>query len=287
MDALAIALKEHFGLRVRSLSPVSGGDVARSFVLEAEQGRFFLKWYDSPAGLEMARAEAGGLAAIAASRAVRTPEVAGWAALEPGGCLLLEYLARKTPEPDDFERLGRGLAGLHSCLLPDFGWEADNFIGRLPQHNASAGGWPEFYAGQRLLPQFRMAVDGGLLEAKEIPGPELLARNIRQWAPNPEPSLLHGDLWSGNYLFTESGDPCLIDPAVYAGDAEVDLAMTRLFRGFPERFYQAYHEIRPVRPGMERRMSLYQLYYLLVHLNLFGAGYASSVRRLTRELFGF
>lgn len=286
MDALAKSLQAHFGFRVRGLSAISGGDIARAYLLETDRGRFFAKWYDSPAGREMVRAEAGGLEALAASRSLRTPDVAGWADLDPGACLLLEYLSPRQAEAGDFERLGRGLAALHGNVMPLFGWQTDNFIGRLPQQNAPGSAWPDFYVSQRLLPQYRMARAGGLLSKKEVPGEELLTEKVRAWAPNPEPSLLHGDLWSGNYLIAESGDACLIDPAVYAGDAEVDLAMTRLFGGFPERFYRAYHEIRPEKPGMDWRIPLYQLYYLLVHLNLFGAGYASSVHRIHRELFG-
>ncbi len=286
MHALAKSLQEHFGFRVRGLTAVSGGDIARACLLETDRGRFFAKWYHGPAGREMARAEAGGLEALAACRALRTPGVLGWARVDPGACLVMEYIPSRQARASDFEHLGRGLAALHSHVLPRFGWQADNFIGRLPQQNSPGRDWPAFYVGQRLLPQYRMALAGGLLEEREIPEPELLTEKIRAWAPGPEPSLLHGDLWSGNYLIAESGEGCLIDPAVYAGDAEADLAMTRLFGGFPERFYRAYHEIRPEKPGMDRRIPLYQLYYLLVHLNLFGPGYAASVRRIHRELFG-
>ena len=287
MEALAKSLNDHFGLHIRNTISVSGGDIARAFLVEADKGRFFLKWYDGPAGGEMARVEAGGLEALAGSGALRTPGVVGVASLDPGGFLLLEYIPPRKPGPFDFERLGRGLATLHGHVMPFFGWEADNFIGRLPQQNAPNADWAQFYVGQRLVPQYRLALAGGLLAARDIPGREVLTGKVRELAPDPEPSLLHGDLWSGNYLISESGDACLIDPAVYAGDAEADLAMTRLFGGFPERFYRAYHEVRPEKPGMARRIALYQLYYLLVHLNLFGAGYVPSVRRFTRELFGF
>ena len=286
MDALSKILQAHFGFRVHRLSAIAEGDIARAYLLETDRGRFFVKWYDSPSGLEMARAEAGGLESLAASRSLRIPGVVGFAALDPGACLVLEYISPRQAEDADFERLGRGLAALHSRLMPHFGWESDNFIGRLPQQNAPCPDWADFYVSRRLLPQYRMAKGKGLLSNKEVPGEELLVEKVGAWAPSPEPSLLHGDLWSGNYLIAESGDACLIDPAVYAGDAEADLAMTRLFGGFPERFYRAYHEIRPEKPGMDRRILLYQLYYLLVHLNLFGAGYAAAVRRIHRELFG-
>lgn len=286
MEGLGQTLQERFGFVLRRMSPVSGGDIARAFLLETDKGRFFLKWYDTPAGGDMARAEASGITALSRGRGLRVPGVAGLVDHDPGACLLLEYVPKKQPATADFERLGRGLADLHGHKMPWYGWETDNFIGRLPQQNAPGGDWPEFYVSQRLLPQYGMAQARGLLSGKEIPGEGQLTESIRAWAPSPEPSLLHGDLWGGNYLISDAGDAFLIDPAVYAGDAEVDLAMTRLFGGFPEQFYRAYHEIRPERPGMGRRISLYQLYYLLVHLNLFGAGYASSVRRLNRELFG-
>lgn len=286
MDLLARALQEHFGLTARGIFPVSGGDIGRAFRVDADTGSFFLKWYDGPNAYNRGLAEAGGLAAIAGARALRTPAVAGCAELSAGALLLLEYLPAKTAAQADFEQLGRGLAAIHNQTHACFGWETDNFIGRLPQRNEPCSDWPEFYAGRRLLPQYRMALASGLLSGREVPDAGLLSEKIRALAPHPEPSLLHGDLWSGNFLISEAGEACLIDPAVYAGDAEADLAMTRLFGGFPEPFYRAYHEIRPEKDGMDRRISLYQLYYLLVHLNLFGAGYAGSVRRFGRDLFG-
>ncbi len=271
---------------IGAIVPVSGGDIGRAFCLETDRGRFFLKWYDSPEGYKMARAEAEGLGALAAAQALRVPEVSGCLDLGQGGLLLLEYIQGTKASPADYERLGRGLAALHSHRVGYFGWKTDNYLGRLPQRNEPGPAWPEFYACNRLLPQYKMALERGLLSRREVPEAGRLIQTVRALAPNPESSLLHGDLWAGNFLVTVGGEACLIDPAVYAGDPEADLAMTRLFGGFAEPFYRAYHEVRPEKPGMEQRLFLYKLYYLLAHLNLFGAAYAGSVRRLTAILFG-
>lgn len=280
------ALQAQFGFRIHSAHSVSGGDIAHAFSLETDKGLFFLKEYRGGEGFKMAACEAEGLRALAGAKALRTPQVAGVLQHGQSGLLLLEYLPAQTASRADYEQLGQGLAALHNHRVVHFGWETDNYIGRLPQRNEPGPAWPEFYANHRLLPQYEMALGRGFLSTQDVPDAGLLLQAIRALAPETEPSLLHGDLWAGNFLVAAPGEACLIDPAVYAGDAEVDLAMTRLFGGFPEPFYAAYHELRPKKPGMERRMLLYQLYYLLAHLNLFGAGYAVSVRRLGRELFG-
>lgn len=158
-----------------------------------------------------------------------------------------------------------------------------NYIGRLPQSNAPDEHWASFYLSQRLLPQIQLAFDKGFLPS--LPSETLLTERCSSLLGNPSPTPLHGDLWSGNYLISTGGEPYLIDPSFYYGHREVDLAMTQLFSGFSPVFYHTYHEIFPLEPGHEVRRDLYQLYYLLVHLNMFGISYRDRVVSIMNSYF--
>jgi fructosamine-3-kinase len=231
----------------------------------------------------MAAAECAGLKAIAATKAIRTPEILHCGAYEKSGCLLLEFIEAQGARIDHFAVLARQLAALHKTTNDTFGWTNDNFIGRLPQRNSQDANWTAFYLESRLIPQLMMARDHGLLSATDIPDDTKMLSVFEELFSGVTPSLLHGDLWNGNYLISTDGTPYLIDPAVYYGHSEVDLAMSLLFGGFGESFYAAYHEIIPATPGMDERIGIYQLYYLLVHLNLFGAAYYERVKQGLRR----
>lgn len=282
----AAALEAQFGITIRKAQPVGGGDIARAYRLETPTDSLFVKILHGDNAMDMLRAEADGLRALAGARALGIPEITGVCEVPGGGGLLMEYIETGGASDSTGEALGRGLALLHQNFGKAFGWPADNYIGRLPQANAFAADWAQFYTRQRLAPQYAMARSKGALQASEVPEEGLLETRIRAMLPPLEPSLLHGDLWGGNYLIAVSGRPYLIDPAVYYGHSEVDLAMTRLFGGFPESFYAAYYEIRPPEAGSSLRQELYQLYYLLVHLNLFGRSYYPAVRSIGTRLFG-
>jgi fructosamine-3-kinase len=268
--------------------PLTGGCVNPSARIMTEQGdRFFVKWNPrAPAGLFAA--EADGLRALAAARALRVPEVIAVGGGDHGPpWLLLEFVEAGRPARDYAERLGHGLAALHrSAGSSAWGWERDNFIGPLPQSNASAATWGELWRDERLEPQASMArarghfgsQDAALLDRVIERTPELLADL------DEAPSLLHGDLWGGNVFADGDGRPVLIDPAVYRGHREVDLAMSELFGGFPSGWPSAYDDAWAIDPGYARfRRALYQLYYLLVHVNLFGASYESGCIRAAKE----
>lgn len=280
-------LEDAFGLRIESMSRARGGDIAASYILETQSARFFAKFMDSPEGWGMLRSEAEGLQAIGETRTLQVPEVLGCAALESGACLLLEYIPAAQGDKGSFESLGRGLAQMHQTTAPEFGWSGPNYIGSLPQDNSPNPDWAYFYAQCRLMPQYRMALEKGLLSQQEVPDIGLMASRIRSLLPELQPALLHGDLWSGNYMIDTAGVPYLIDPSVHFGHAEVDLAMSLLFGGFPSAFYNAYFEVVPKEDGFERRVALYQLYYLLVHLNLFGRSYYPRVREISDGLFRY
>ena len=213
-------------------------------------------------------AEREGLQALR-DAGVRVPQVLEQGVQGGEARLVLEFLELKAQ--GDWAALGRMLAGLHRHAGPRFGWPRDNYIGATPQRNGWRDEWAAFFTECRLAPQLELARANGY--AIDI-GKALDALRGHR----PQPSLLHGDLWRGNAGFTPEGAPVLFDPAVYYGDREADLAMTELFGGFPEMFYQAYEASYPLDPAYERRKPLYNLYHLLNHLNLFGGGYLEQVR---------
>ena len=219
-------------------------------------------------------AEARGLAWLGQAGALRVPAV-----LAAGeGFLALELVRPGTPRPKFDEEVGRGLAALHRTTPAGFGLDHDNFIGRLPQSNraATAPGWAAFYRERRLEPQIDSAA-GLLSPALRRDFDRLFARLDELVGPEEPPARLHGDLWGGNLMCDAEAAPCLIDPAVYGGHREMDLAMMRLFGGFRTAAFAAYHEAYPLAPGHAERVPLYQLYPLLVHVNLFGGSYVASV----------
>lgn len=274
---------------VRGARPVGGGCIHPAFRLDLDGGPAFLKTgVDASPGLFST--EARGLAALRDARSgLRVPEVLAVRDAVDGvpGWLALEWLEPGPRPPGYGERLGRGLAALHHAGGGAWGWEEDGFIGSLPQPNAPAPGWAEFWRDRRLLPQLRRARAAGLRPGSEAEWERLLAAlpDLLDGAAGADgASLLHGDLWSGNVLAVGSGEPALVDPAAYRGHREVDLAMAELFGGFPAGFLAAYRESWPLAPGYgEARRGVYQLYYLLVHVNLFGGGYvpqtAAALRR--------
>jgi len=233
----------------------------------------------APAG--MYPAEAAGLAWLAEARALRTPAVAAVGDDRAPRFLALEWIGRGRPARGHDEALGRGLAAVHRAGAPEFGWPEDNFIGSLPQPNGPLASWPDFYAERRLEPMARAAVDAGALDPGFLAGLERLRARLPDLCGPPEPpARLHGDLWGGNAMTDAAGAPVLIDPAVHGGHREIDLAMMRLFGGFGEAVFAAYAEAHPLADGHRDRIELLQLYPVLVHVVLFGGGYARSAGRI-------
>ncbi len=273
-------------IKIEQAQPVSGGDISKAYLLTTESERFFCKVNPNPSAFDMFRTEKAGLEAIAQTKTMATPKILLCEKLETGGFLIMEHIESKKPSSKEMTLLGHQLAALHKLSSAEtFGWEASNFIGNLPQPNNKHSSWADFYVQERLLPQFRMAVDADLLSPNEIPSESALQKTCALTFPKVRPSLLHGDLWSGNFLISEAGTPFLIDPAVYYGHNEVDLAMTKLFGGFGEEFYAAYSEHIPTTPLEKERTDIYQLYYLLVHLNLFGTTYKGAVMSILKRYF--
>lgn len=251
-------------LGVVDAQPVSGGCIHRCYRATFKGRRVFLKLNEARFADAFA-AEAEGLAALRASRCT-APEPLAHGSAGSDAYLLMEFIDLRSR--GDYAALGRMLAAMHDAHGGQFGWARDNYIGSTPQPNGRYDNWAKFWRERRLEPQLALARKNGHdVEATEVW--RLLEGH------NPAPSLLHGDLWSGNAGFLANGAPVLFDPAVYYGDREADLAMTELFGGFPRAFYSAYG---PLPAGYETRKHLYNLYHLLNHLNLFGAGYLGQVK---------
>lgn len=281
-DALSAALERALGARPTAVRRLSGGDINDAFEVRLAGARAVFVKTNARAAPEMFPAEARGLAFLSEAKALRIPEVlAVSSAGDQVHFLALELVHSKSPARDFDETLGRGLAALHRFGASSFGLAHDNFIGSLPQSNRAHARWSEFYEKERLTPQLERAVTNGRASVGMRRGFERLFKRLPGLVgPEEPPSRLHGDLWGGNLHTDEQGAPCLIDPAAYGGHREIDLAMMRLFGGFGERVFSSYSEAFPLAPGAGERIELYQLYPLMVHVNLFGGGYAASVERI-------
>lgn len=266
-----------------AIEPVGGGCINRTLVVSDGRQRFFVK-LNCPDRADMFAAEAEGLRALRAAEALRVP-----APICTGrgreAFLVLEYVDFGSEQPTSLEQLGRGLAALHRCTQPRHGWHRHNTIGTTPQDNTPADDWIDFWRQRRLQPQLRLTAENGYARALTPRADRLLARLADFFCDyRPAASLLHGDLWAGNHGVDRAGVPVIFDPAVYYGDRETDLAMTELFGGFGARFYAAYREAWPLDAGYTGRRSLYNLYHVLNHLNLFGGGYLAQATRLIDQL---
>lgn len=268
-----------------SVKPISGGDISSAYRVDTPKRQYFLKVNHASFAPEMFHAEQKGLEAIEETRTIAVPHVHLVDSINGQSFLLMDLVESKRPDSSDYHLLGSQLAELHLCSQTHFGFSSDNFIGSLPQQNNVHTDWAEFYWFERILPQLQLALTDGLIDAQMIPEEEKAITLFREISGDIKPALLHGDLWGGNYLIATDGTPYLIDPAVYYGHSMVDIAMSRLFGGFGAGFYDAYHEIIPKSAHYDTQIELCQLYYLLVHLNLFGSGYYSSVVSILKRYF--
>lgn len=236
---------------------------------------------------ERLAAEAEGLRELAAAGSIRVPRVLAMVESESAACLALEWLRLQQPDDAVEARFGAGLAALHRHTAERFGWRRDNTIGLSPQINTQDDDWTRFWRVRRLTCQLELAARRGYGGELQQAGERLIGDLDRLLAGHaPAASLLHGDLWGGNWAAVD-GRPVIFDPAVYYGDRETDLAMTRLFGGFGPAFYRAYEDAWPLPAGHEQRLALYQLYHVLNHLNLFGTGYLGRALQLMHDLNRF
>ena len=264
-------------------SSLPGGCINRAFRLSDANGDWFVKTNRADR-LHMFEAEADGLAALAASNTFAVPHALCTGCSGDASYIVMQHLELGHGNPVSWGRAGRRLADMHLARAESFGWARDNTIGTTPQHNERHADWIGFWRGQRLGFQLEEAARNGHAGRLQKLGDQLLARFAVLLDHEPQPSLLHGDLWGGNISFTGSGEPVLYDPAVYHGDREAELAMTELFGGFSADFYAAYREAWPLDSGYAVRKTLYNLYHVLNHLNLFGGGYRSQAEHMMETL---
>jgi fructosamine-3-kinase len=285
-DAIATHLSQSTGqlFHLETRRSVSGGCINSGYAISDGQQTYFVK-VNQAAQLAMFAAEAAGLDEMIASHTIRVPKPICWGTAADSAYLVLEWLELSHNSGLGWEAMGQKLAALHQTTSPQgFGWQINNTIGATLQINDWTGNWAEFWTKHRLGYQFRLAAQRGgifphqnhLLSAI----PQLLAGH------DPQPALVHGDLWSGNAAVTPTGEPVMFDPATYYGDREVDLAMTELFGGFPADFYRGYNAVFPLDSGYEPRKPLYNLYHILNHFNLFGGSYAAQANRMIDSLLG-
>lgn len=280
--AIRVATGEDF--TVRKCRAIGGGCINSTYSVEDGARRFFVK-VNRVSGLAMFEAEADGLREIAGAGVIRVPHPVCAGVAEDSAFLVLEVIDFSSGRRGRAEDLGRRLADMHRVSATQYGWRRDNTIGSTPQVNTPADSWPEFWRCRRIGRQLALAADNGYGGALQRKGERLLARLDGFFAGYaPLPSLLHGDLWGGNYAYAATGEPVIFDPAVYYGDREADLAMTELFGGFPEAFHAAYREAFPLDSGYPMRKALYNLYHILNHLNMFGEGYLGQAEGTIEKL---
>jgi protein-ribulosamine 3-kinase len=286
MNPASLLVEHALKKNVTSVMPMGGGLISTAMKVTLSDGEIvFVKI--SPQQKDMFPKEANGLRELAKAGAIKIPAVI----FADEKILILEFLPPSSPQDRKFffEEFGRQFAALHRCTSSSFGFFENNYIGSTPQQNMPRSmSWKEFYYTCRLQYQFHLAEKNGYADAEMRACFDALGRRMDELVPHDgePPALLHGDLWAGNFLCIEGARPAIIDPAVYYGHREADLAMTLLFGGFGDSFYSAYAEAYPLNPGWQRRMELYKLYHLFNHLNLFGEGYYGQVLRTIEDLVG-
>ena len=280
-DRVARVVSQAFGAShiLSSVIPIGGGCINQCYRLNTNGQAYFLKMNEAKF-LNMFEMEYKGLTAIASNSNLLVPDPITSGIEGDSSYLIMEFIHSSGREERYWENLGEGLAYMHQSSSRYFGWGHNNYIGRLFQSNRKHLNWLDFFVKERLQPQIQLAEDAGKLPVDVHEDLEKMCNTIDQFINNDTPALLHGDLWSGNIMTGPQGNPCLVDPAVYYGNREVELAFTTLFGGFDERFYQAYYHSFPLTSGHQERYDVYNLYPLLVHLNLFGSGYLGRIRNI-------
>lgn len=282
--AAAIAANTGTSFNPVSASPISGGSIHHAWLLADGRQRYFVK----AGALDVApmfAAEAKGLQALAATAVLRTPTLIAFGQTGTQAFLVLEYLELAPLDQQSGARLGESLARLHRASADAYGWSENNFIGATPQLNTTHASWPHFFGERRLRPQLELAQTRGMDKSLIGKAHALIERIGGLFIDyRPLPSLLHGDLWSGNAAQCGDGMAVIFDPACYHGDRETDIAMAELFGGFPTGFFAAYRTAWPLDPGYEARKPLYNLYHILNHFNLFGGAYLGQAQRMIERL---
>jgi len=261
---------------------VSGGCINHGGRIATEDADFFVKWNSQSKFPGMFEVEAKGLVLLNAAKGVRVPRVNAIGEAGDIAFIIMEWLESSNKKPNYWEEFGRQLARQHKSTASSYGLDHDNYIGSLPQKNTEEKSWRDFFIQHRLLFQLKLAEKSGRISGTDLKKMEADFLALSRHIPEDKPCLLHGDMWGGNLITGPEGFPCLIDPAVYFGHREMDLAMSRLFGGFDEAFISAYKQECNLEPDWEARIDLWNLYPLMVHVNLFGGGYLGQVRQILK-----
>jgi len=266
------------------ISPLGGGDINAAYQLQTPSLSWFIK-INRPDLAFMFNAEAAGLKEMAETKTIKVPEVIDFGQTDEHSYLILEYIKLGRLDSQSAQLLGEQLAAMHQHQQPFFGWHINNTIGSTHQYNNRHSDWVEFWRQQRLLKQLQFAANNGFGGKLQSQGEKLAAKvDVFFNDYHPQPALLHGDLWGGNAAADSNGQPLIYDPACYYGDREADIAMTELFGGFSPAFYQAYQNSYPLDSGYQVRKTLYNLYHILNHLNLFGRTYLHQAESMIMQL---
>jgi fructosamine-3-kinase len=268
------------GLNVQRYEQVHGGDINKAYCLFTSTGKYFLKVNDKGKYPGMFVHEANGLDLLRNNCELIIPKIIKVDVSNEQQYLLMEWLQKGVPQKNMWENFGIGLAMMHKQPQKYFGLNDDNYIGSLKQINDPHNEWHSFYTDCRIMPLVKNLFDAGTFSSTDIKDAEFFCNRLKNIFPPEPPSLLHGDLWAGNYLISSSGFAAIFDPAVYFGHREMDIGMTKLFGGFDQRFYDLYSDTYPLGKGWEKRLPVTQLYPLLVHAVLFGGHYIGSVKNI-------
>jgi len=271
-------LKEN--VEITNYSYVGGGSINETFRLSTTSGEFFVKKNSASRYPGMFEKEALGINLLAKADEILVPEVLTYGQGKRDSFLILDFIESGNHKPDFWEEFARNLGNLHKHSAEYFGLDHDNYIGSLPQSNKKHIKWNDFFREERLSFQVKLARDSGMIGYTDTKMFDRFYSKLDEIFPEEPPSLIHGDLWGGNYMVNGSGDPVIIDPAVYYGHREMDLGMSKLFGGFDQNFYRNYNEYFPLEKDWEQRLEYCNLYPLMVHVNLFGGSYLNSVKAI-------
>ena len=268
------------GLAVTRYEAVHGGDINSCYCLFTNDAKYFLKVNDATLYPGMFQKEASGLQALNGRSVLQVPTVIKYGCVDKQQYLLMEWIEKGASGKPAWSTLGAGLATIHKHTAELFGWNEDNYIGSIPQENTQQVSCHQFFSDCRVMPLVELLCEKNIFSELDHEAALAFCEDIRDFFPLEPPSLLHGDLWSGNIMITAASQPALVDPAVYFGHREMDIGMTLLFGGFDETFYSAYNDVYPLANGWRERVYVTQLYPLLVHALLFGGGYVANVREI-------
>ncbi len=270
-------------VKVNNISSVGGGSINDTYKVNTNVGNYFVKKNSASDYPQMFEKEALGLKILSVTNKIETPDVIAIGESENISFLILKFINSTNKLGSFWDDFGRQLAALHTNSDTHFGLNHDNYIGSLKQSNNQHDNWNDFFREERLDKQVRLARNNGAIDTGTVSAFDRFYSRIDNIFPKEPPSLLHGDLWGGNFMVSEKGNPVFIDPAVYYGHREMDLGMTQLFGGFDRQFYDSYNNHHPLENGWQERLSYCNLYPLLVHVNLFGGGYLQSVKTILRK----